>query len=42
MGPALFVYLCTVGDGGAAIFVVLTGSTGTCGGRVVWKGEDGL
>ena len=42
MGPALVVYLRTVGDRWATILVVSVGSVGACGCRVVWGGDEGL
>ena len=42
MGPALVMYLRTMGDRGAIVWVVLAGSVGDYGGRVVWGGEEGL
>ena len=35
MGPALVVYLCTMGDGGAVYWAISASSVGACDNRVV-------
>ena len=42
MGPALVVYLRTIGDGGVVDGAISTSSVGACDNRVVWVEEEGL